>query len=161
MSGASGANTRPSDRELVLTRTFDAPRALVFKAWTDPRHLARWWSPKGFTNPVCEVDARPGGAIFILMRAPNGTELPMKGVIHEIIEPERLVMTTSALEDADSNPQLEVLNTVTFVERDGKTTLTLRAVVVKAGPDADAALAGMAEGWSQSLDKLADLLASA
>ncbi len=164
--------TLPSDRELVITRTFDAPRRLIFAAltqpehvrrwaWTDPTHLARWWSPKGFTNSVCEVDARPGGAIFIVMRGPDGAEYSMKGVFREVVEPERLVMLASALEDADGTPRLEVLNTVTFVEQEGATTLPLHTVVLKAGPDGAWALAGMAEGWGQSLDKLADLLAGA
>jgi uncharacterized protein YndB with AHSA1/START domain len=161
VSAQQPSPTQPADRVMVLTRTFDAPRARVFRAWLDPQQLARWWSPKGFTNPVCEVDARPGGAIFILMRAPDGTDLPMKGVFHEIVEPERLVLTTTALEDADGNPQIEVHNTVTFADDGAKTTLTLRSLIVKAGPEAETALAGMTEGWSQSLDKLAALVAGA
>lgn len=153
--------TMPSDRAIVMTRVFDAPRALVFKAWTDPKHMARWWGPKRFTNPVCELDVRPGGAIRIDMTGPDGVVYPMKGVFHEIDEPERLVLTTSALEDEAGHPQLEVLNTVTFAEQGGKTKLTLRAVVVKSAPEAGAALAGMEKGWSQSLDRLAEELAKA
>lgn len=65
--------------ELVLTRTFDAPRELVFKAWTDAKQLAEWWGPKGFTNPVCDIDVRPGGAIRIDMTGPDGTVYPMGG----------------------------------------------------------------------------------
>jgi uncharacterized protein YndB with AHSA1/START domain len=145
---------------VVITRILDAPRDLVFKAWTDPKHLARWWGPKWFTNPVCEVDVRPGGAIRIDMRAPDGVVYPMKGVFHEVVEPERLVFTSSALEDEDGNPRLENLNTVTFAEHEGKTKLTVRAVVVKAEPGSEGALAGMEEGWSQSLDSLTELLAS-
>jgi uncharacterized protein YndB with AHSA1/START domain len=144
-----------TERELVITRVFDAPRQLVFKAWTDPKHLAQWWGPKGFTNPVCELDVRPGGAILIHMRGPDGVVYPMKGVFHEIVAPERLVFTTSAFEDAEGNPLLEDLNTVTFEEQGGKTKLTLRAIVVKSAPEVEAALAGMEEGWSQSLDRLA------
>ena len=77
----------PMQRELVLTRIFDAPRAIVFKAWTDPQQLARWWGPKGFTNPVCELDPRVGGTLRIVMRAPDGQEHPMTGVFREIVEP--------------------------------------------------------------------------
>lgn len=153
--------TKSTERELVITRIFDAPRELVFKAWTDPKHVAQWWGPKDFTNPVCELDVRPGGALLIHMRGPDGVVYPMKGVFHEIAEPERLVFTSSAFEDEAGNPQLEVLNTVTFVEQGGKTKLTLQAVVVRSTPEVAAALAGMEEGWNQSLDKLAEHLAKA
>ncbi len=150
-----------TQRELVLTRVFDAPRELVFKAWTDANHLAQWWGPKGFTNPVCELDLRPGGAIRIEMRGPDGAMYLTKGVFHQIVEPERIVMTTSSFEDEQSNPQLEVLNTVTFDEDNGKTKLTLRAVVVKSTPAVDGSLAGMEQGWSESLERLAALVEKA
>lgn len=144
-----------TDRELVITRILDAPRELVFKAWTDPEHVARWWGPQNFTNPVCELDVRPGGALRIDMRGPDGTVYPGGGMFHEVVPPERLVFTTDGLADELGNPQLEVLNTVTFEDQGGKTRLTLRAVVVKSTPAADGSLAGMEVGWSQSLDKLA------
>jgi uncharacterized protein YndB with AHSA1/START domain len=148
------AATPTSHRELVITRVFDAPREVVFKAWTDPERLKRWWGPKGFTNPVCEVDLRPGGAIRIHMRGPDGTVYPMTGIFQEIVEPERLVFTSSAL-DKNGNPLFEVLTTVTFLEQSGKTKLTLRASVTKATAEAAPYLAGMEQGWSQSLDRLA------
>ena len=91
-----------SGREFVITREFAAPRELVFKAWTDPKHLAQWWGPKGFTNPVCEWDARPGGKIYDVMRAPNGADYPMGGEFREIVPPERLVLMCGAL-DAKGN----------------------------------------------------------
>jgi uncharacterized protein YndB with AHSA1/START domain len=150
--------TPPSERELVITRIFDAPRELVFKAWTDQEQVARWWSPKHFTNPFCEVDARPGGAILIHMRAPDGAEFPMNGRFLEIVEPERLVFTSSALEEEEGNPLLEVLTTVTFADQGGKTKLTMHALVTKAAPGSEGALAGMEEGWNQSLDKLEEFL---
>jgi uncharacterized protein YndB with AHSA1/START domain len=153
--------TLPTDRDLALTRTFDAPRSLVFEAWTDPKHLARWWGPHGFTNPLCEVDVRPGGGIRIDMVGPDGTVYPMKGVFHEVVEPERLVFTSSALEDEQGHPRLEVHNTITFAEHDGKTTLTVKAVVVKATPEAATALSGMEVGWTQSLERLEAELAKA
>ncbi len=149
---------KPATPNLVLTRVFDAPRALVFRAWTDPKHAAQWWGPKGFANPVCELDVRPGGAIRIDMRGPDGVTYPMGGVFHEIVEPERLVFTATALADEKGNPQLEVLNTVTFTELGSKTKVTLQARVVKSTPRAAGALEGMQEGWSQSLDKLAEYL---
>ena len=143
-------------REIAATRVFDAPRATVFKAWIDPTQLARWWGPKYFSNPVCELDVRPGGAIRVDMRGPDGTVYPMGGVFHEIVEPERLVFTTTAMHDDQGKPALEVLNTATFVERNGKTTMTLNAVIMKAAPEAAGALAGMRQGWTQSLEKLAE-----
>jgi uncharacterized protein YndB with AHSA1/START domain len=149
-------------QELLLTRIFGAPRSLVFKAWTDPKHVARWWSPRGFTNPVCELDVRPGGLIRIDMRAPNGTIYPMKGVFHEIVEPERLVFTGTAMEDEHGKPQLEILNTIAFEDFNGITKLTLHAVLVtkdfKMTPQVAAALAGMEQGWSESLYRLGDEL---
>jgi uncharacterized protein YndB with AHSA1/START domain len=143
--------------QLVITRVFDAPRELVFKAWTDARQMARWWGPERFTNPVCELDVRPGGSIRIDMRGPDGTVYPMGGVFREIVEPERLVFTATALFDEAGHPQLENLNTVTFEESNGKTKLTLHVRVLKATPAADMALAGMEPGWNQTLDRLARL----
>jgi uncharacterized protein YndB with AHSA1/START domain len=144
--------------ELILTRVLDAPRALVFKAWTDPRHLARWWGPHGFTNPVCEVDLRPGGTLLIHMHGFGGT-YPMKGMFVEIVESEKLVFTASVLNDA-GEAYLELLNTVTFAEHDGKTTLTVAARVVKTGPGAAEALEGMEAGWNQSFERLAEEVAA-
>lgn len=149
---------KATGRELVLTRTFDAPRGLVFKAWIDRDHLARWWGPRGFTNPVCEADARPGGGIRIDMTGPDGTVYPMTGVFHEVIEPERISFTCYAHQDEAGEPQLEVRNTATFDEQDGKTTLTIKAVVVKAGPGTEFALAGMEQGWTETLERLGDLV---
>jgi uncharacterized protein YndB with AHSA1/START domain len=85
--------------EVTITRILDAPRELVFKAWIDPQQVRQWWGPGKFTNPVCELDARPGGAIRIVMRGPNGIDYPMSGTFREIVEPERLVFTAVA-EDA-------------------------------------------------------------
>jgi len=139
--------------DLVLTRVLDAPRALVFKAWTDPRHLAQWWGPHGFTNPLCELDVRPGGAIRIHMRGPDGTVYPMRGVFHEIVEPERIVFTSAAL-DGDGRPLFEVRNTVTLAGHGGKTTLTLEARVVEQTAEAAPYLEGMEAGWTQTLERL-------
>jgi uncharacterized protein YndB with AHSA1/START domain len=150
----------PAQHELVLTRVFDAPRTLVFQAWTDPQHLAQWWGPHGFTNPVCELDARPGGAILIHMRAPNGVVYPMKAVFQELVPPERLVFLSGAMDDK-GNLLFEVLNTVTFAEQAGKTTLTLHARVVKSTAAAAPYLAGMEIGWTQSLERLAAFVANA
>jgi uncharacterized protein YndB with AHSA1/START domain len=142
-----------AERELTITRVFDAPRALVFKAWTDPKHLAQWWGPQGFTNPVCEFDARAGGALRIHMSGPDGSVYPMKGVIQEIVAPERLVFTNIAI-DASGNHLLEGLTTVIFSDERGKTKMTLHTKAVAVTEVAIAYLQGMEMGWTQSIDKL-------
>jgi uncharacterized protein YndB with AHSA1/START domain len=122
--------------------------------------MAKWWGPRHFTNPVCELDVRPGGAILIHMRGPDGTVYPMRGTFREIDEPERLVYLSSAVPDAEGNDSLEVLATVTFEDLGGKTKLTVRNTLLRATGDAKFALEGMDAGWNQSLDRLADLLAA-
>ncbi len=155
------ADVVPADKaNLVLTRTFNAPAALVYKVWTDPYHLAQWWGPHHFTNPVCEVDLRPGGVIRIHMKGPDGQMYPSNGTFQEIVENERLVFT-STYDGEDGVPMLEALNTVTFTETDGKTVLTLHAQVLRVTEAVLPALDGMEEGWSQSLEKLADVIAAA
>ncbi len=147
-------------REVVITRVLDAPRGLVWKAWTDPKHMAQWWGPNGFTNPVCEMDVRPGGAIRILMRAPDGVDYPMTGIFHEIKQPERLVFTAVAV-DEKGNHLLESRTTVTFAEHGGKTKLTVQASAIGLAAVAVQMLEGMEEGWTQSLERLEALVAKA
>ena len=106
------------------------------------------------------MDARPGGAINIHMQAPDGTIYPMKGEFGEMDEPDRLVFTSSACTDENGEDQLEVVSTMTLVEDGGKTTMTLKNLITKAGPGAEFALAGMEEGWSGSLDKLSEVVAA-
>ncbi|HXX51274.1 MAG TPA: SRPBCC domain-containing protein [Xanthobacteraceae bacterium] len=150
---SAATQEKPAEREITITRVFDAPRTQVFAAWTNAEHLAQWWGPKGFTNPVCEIDARVGGAIRIHMRSPDGAIYPMKGEFREVVPPERLVFTNIAV-DAAGNHIIEGLTTVTFTETGGKTTMTLhtrgRAVV----DYAVAYLQGMEAGWTGSIDKL-------
>ncbi len=153
---AAKANTMESSEwDLVMTRVFDAPRELVFKAWTETQHVAQWWGPKGFTNPVCELDVRAGGAIRIHMRAPDGVVYPMTGVFQEIVEPERLVFVSSALDESGKS-MFDILNTVIFAELGGKTNLTLQARVIKTTELAPQYLKGMEAGWTQSLDRVRD-----
>ncbi len=140
-------------RVMEMTRVFDSPRKDVFAAWTDPKQVAQWWGPTGFTTPVCELDVRPGGAILIHMRAPDGTIYPMSGVYREVVPPERLVFTATPL-DKDGKAMFENLNTVIFSERDGKTTVSLRVEVVKSSAEAEQYLAGMEMGWKMTLDRL-------
>jgi uncharacterized protein YndB with AHSA1/START domain len=154
MATAVRRKQAPKLKDLVLTRFFDAPREVVFQAWTEPQHLVHWWGPKGFTNPVCEGDIRPGGSLRIVMRGPNGVEYPMTAVFRKIVEPERLVFLSQAYKDAQGRYQLEVLVTVVFSDQDGKTRMDFRAQVITATPAAAGPLAGMETGWSQSLDRL-------
>jgi uncharacterized protein YndB with AHSA1/START domain len=155
---ATAARAAPfAERELIITRVFNAPRELVFKAWTDPKQLAEWWGPKSFTNPVCEVDPKLGGALKIVMRAPGGGEYPMKGVFREIVPPSRLVFTNIAV-DKDGNHIIEGLTTVTFADEGGKTKLTLQTRGAAVVDYAVAYLNGMEAGWTQSLEKLEALV---
>ncbi|MBX9623946.1 MAG: SRPBCC domain-containing protein [Gemmataceae bacterium] len=153
--GGSGADIR----ELVITRGFAAARDAVFRAWTEAGRVARWFGPRGFATVVDAWDARPGGPIRAAMVAPDGTAIPMGGEFHEVVPGDRLVFTTTAFPDESGRPQLEVRGTAAFADRDGKTVVTLRAEVVRATPAVAGSLAGMEEGWNQSLDKLAEELA--
>ncbi|HSW48477.1 MAG TPA: SRPBCC domain-containing protein [Candidatus Saccharimonadales bacterium] len=149
-------------KELTLERTFDAPRDLVFKAWTDKELVKKWWGPRGVTNPVCEVDAVPGGKINIVMLAgPElgelaGQEWPMTGKFEEVAEPEKLVYTANAI--VDGKEVLTTRNTITFEEQDGKTKMTAHILVTKTTPEAEGPLAGMEMGWDQQLDKLVEFI---
>jgi uncharacterized protein YndB with AHSA1/START domain len=152
--------TQLRERELTLTRIFRAPRALVFQAWTDPKQVAQWWGPKGFTNPVCEVDARVGGSLRIVMRAPDGTEYPMIGVFREVVAPERLVFTNMPV-DAQGKPLMDGLTTVTFAEHDGGTKLTVHTRASGLAPHAARMLEGMEAGWTQMIERLEAYVARA
>ena len=146
-----------AEREVTLTRIYDAPRELVFRAWTDPQQVARWWGPKMFTNPVCEVDARPGGKLHIVMRGPDGSDYPMRGEFREVVTPERLSFTNIAV-DAEDRPIIEGFTSVSFAAEGDKTRLTVRTRGKAVAPVAIQYLQGMEMGWSMSLDKLAELL---
>jgi uncharacterized protein YndB with AHSA1/START domain len=146
---------------VAFTRRYAAPRALVFKLWTDPQHLAKWWGPKGFTNPVCEFDARPGGRIYVEMTGPDGTAYPMEGTVSEIVPPERLVLICTCCGDDSGEPGIESVTTVTFHDDGDGTRMELEARVTKMRDFASDALAGMEQGWLETLDRLADRLAQA
>ena len=152
--------TKPlAERELTITRTFAAPRSLVFAAWTDARHLAQWWGPHGYTAPVCEIDPRVGGKFRIHMRAPDGTTHCLEGVIRDIVAPERLVIENAV--DMAGRRMLEGLITVTFAERDGKTTMTVHARAAAVADEARSWLDGMNEGWGQTIERLEAFVARA
>jgi uncharacterized protein YndB with AHSA1/START domain len=143
-----------------IVRVFDAPRALVWHAWTDPKMMAQWFGPRGFTSSVPELDARAGGKLRIVMHGPDGNDYPMKGVFLEVKAPERLVYSFVAVDNA-GNALLEGDTTLTLAEHDGKTTLTVKSRAVGRVPIAPQMLAGMDAGWNQSIDKLGELVARA
>jgi uncharacterized protein YndB with AHSA1/START domain len=138
--------------ELVLTRTLDAPRKLVFKAWTDPKHLAQWWGPRGFKTEIRAMDVSAGGVWRYAMRGPNGNEYPFDGVYLEVVEPERLVFDGTI----HGSPEQRVWTEVTFADREGKTEVTVRQLY---SFEADATR-GASIGWNQQLDRLGAFLAS-
>jgi len=143
-----------SPRQVVIRREYDAPRTLVFEAWSKAEHLKHWFAPKGFTVPVCEIDFRPGGAVILVMRAPDGEEYRSKGMFREIVMPERIVFESALLDDR-GKPRFEDRNVVTFSERHGKTLVTVTASVTKLyDPTAAGALDGMEQGWMETLDRL-------
>jgi len=146
----AGANAA-AGRELVISRLIDAPRRLVFKTWTQPAHIARWWGPQGFTTIHCDMDIRVGGTYRVGMRSPQGTEHWKRGVYREIVEPERIVFTF-AWEDADGNLGHELLTTVIFAEEGTQTRLTLRQTRFEAIAARDSHIAG----WTSCLQRFAD-----
>jgi uncharacterized protein YndB with AHSA1/START domain len=169
MMTASG----PTGRDIVYTRWFLAPKAVVFSAWTDPKKLARWWGPHAMTNPVCEIDPRPGGRYRIVMRGPNGVEYPLKGEIREVDKPNRLVLTMDAEEHpaewhemlqasrpAGSRERgLEVLVTVTFEANGQRTKVTVQSEYQSAETRDAVVKLGSSDGWAQSFERLDVVLA--
>lgn len=159
MAAKNDPGALPMERELTLTRIFDAPRELVFQVWTDAAHLARWFGPDMFTIPVCRVDARVGGELYLVMRSTQGDEHPMKGVFLEVVRPGRLVFTNIPT-DATGNHLMEGVTTVTFADQGGKTKLTMHTKMTGKAPQAAYMLAGMEPGWNQTLNRLGNYAAS-
>lgn len=154
-------------KELTITRILDAPREIVWNAWTDPKIVTKWWGPRGVTTPTCKVDARKGGKINIVMLAGKelgpmeGQEWPMMGVFEEVTPQSRLVFTAGALQDKKGTQTLlETRTTITFDDLKGKTKLTVHILLIKSSdtPEANFAVQGMEQGWIQSVDKLEELL---
>jgi uncharacterized protein YndB with AHSA1/START domain len=147
--------TTPTEREIVLTRVFDAPRHLVYDAFTRPELLKRWFGPHGWSLVVCEIDLRVGGAWRFVLRGPDGTDMGMRGVYRELVPGERSVHT----EAFDDYPGESVVTTV-LTEHDGKTTLTA-TVLYESQEIRDAVVkSGMEHGAAESYDRLAELLPS-
>jgi uncharacterized protein YndB with AHSA1/START domain len=156
MAETTDASTQTAERELVITRVFDAPRELVWKAWTDREMGLQWAGPKGFTAVDFELDARRGGTWHLTMRSADGNELTNRGVVREAVEPERLVFTF-AWDNDDGTPGREMLITIDFANVGGKAEMTFRQGAFDSVEDRD----GHIEGWNESFDKLEAYLASA
>jgi uncharacterized protein YndB with AHSA1/START domain len=148
--------TTPADREIVLTRVFDAPRSLVFEAFSKPELLKRWFGPRGWSLEVCEVDLKVGGGFRFVLRSPDGKKLGMRGVYREIVPPERSVHMES-FDDYPGESQV----TAVFVEQGGKTTLTATVLYPSREVRDIVIQSGMEHGAAESYDKLAELLESA
>jgi uncharacterized protein YndB with AHSA1/START domain len=144
--------------EMLMSRVVLAPRELVWKAWTDPAHLVKWWGPRGFSCPRCELDLRVGGKMRVDMQHPDGTVRPMIGEFLEIVPPERLVFTAMPL-DANGKPLFEATNAVAFRQEGPMTRINVRATVEKIhDPIALRFLSGRDQGWSESLYRLAEVV---
>jgi uncharacterized protein YndB with AHSA1/START domain len=155
-AGSSSAMsvTLPSDREIVLTRVFDAPRRLVFEALTNCEHLKHWWGPRRYALASCKMDFRPGGAYRIVQRGADGAEFGFRGEYREIVPPERIVQTF----EFEGMPGHVSVETLTLVELNGKTTYTSTSVFDSV-EDRDGMLnSGMEEGASETMDRLAEYL---
>ena len=151
---ATAPATKPTaQHELVISRIFDAPRPLVFKAWSAAEHMVRWLGPKDYTSPHCTMDFRVGGAYRACIRAPEGKEYWMRGIYREIMAPERIVFTFSWEEEGERG--LENLVTITFAEQGNKTRMTFRQAFFESVSERDSHNGG----WTSCFDRLAQFLA--
>ena len=171
MSANANNVAEQETRPFIINHTFDAPRELVWKAWTEKERLMQWFGPKGFTMSVAKLDFRPGGTFHYCLRSPDGHEMWGKFVYREISAPDRIVLVNS-FSDANGgltrHPMaatwpLEMLSTTTFTERAGKTTMTIECVPVNPTDEErktfDSAHAGMKQGWSGTFEQLTQYLA--
>lgn len=155
MSGRTDTLIEVQDREVTMTRVFDAPRELVFRAYTDPELMPRWWGPRNLTTTVDKMDVRPGGEWRFVHHAPDGSEYAFRGEYREVVPPDRLVNTF----EYEGMPGHVIVDTATFEEYEGKTKLTVVSLFASI-EDRDGMLAtGMEEGGKETWDRLAELLA--
>jgi uncharacterized protein YndB with AHSA1/START domain len=155
LTASNSEATLTSDREITVTRVFDAPRELVFEAWTDPEQVVQWWGPFGFTTTIQEMDVRPGGVWRFVMHGPDGTNYNNHVVFEEVVKPKRLVYRHGGGEENDIK---EFHVTVTFDEDEGKTRLTLRLVAESPAERDRMVEFGALEGGKQTLERLAEYL---
>ena len=161
---AKGADKTASARppklpNLTFTRVVDAPRSVVWDAWTRGEHLRKWFAPNHFTTPEAEIDVRPGGKLRVVMRAPDGQEFASYGVVKEV-EPMQKLVFSSWLNGADGKPILVDQTTVTLADLKGKTKLTVNARVLEVTDEGKAAIEGMEQGWNETLDRLVEVAAT-
>lgn len=156
MASSTGTTkvTLPSDREILITREFDAPRDLVFKAMTDPKLISRWWGPRKYATVVDKMDVRPGGAWRFIMREPDGKESGFRGEYREVVPPERIVQT---FEWEPMTGHISV-DTATLTERDGRTLLTVRSLFASKEDRDGMVQSGMETGLRETHDRFAELL---
>jgi uncharacterized protein YndB with AHSA1/START domain len=147
-------NDAKTERELVITRVLDAPRELVYRCWTEPEHLTRWWGPAGYSAPSITVNAVEGGTYRFCMRDDEGGEHWASGVYLEAVPPARLVFSFR-WDPEDGRPDEDTLITITFADRDGKTEMTFH----QSGFGTDESRDGHEEGWRSTFDELATHLA--
>ncbi len=158
---AAAPAPKPSGREVIIMRTFDAPPERLFGWWTEPDLLVRWWAPQGWSTPVCKVDLRPGGLFHYCMRAPDGSDFWGRGIYREIVAPQRLVYVDSFSDQEGRQVEPvryglsagyppETLVTVTFSAREGKT----RTILVHDIPEAVSERDGIRQGWTEMLARL-------
>jgi uncharacterized protein YndB with AHSA1/START domain len=145
------------EAEITMTRIYDAPRDLVWRAWTEGDQLKRWFGPAGFTNASATIDARAGGHIEVVMVSPEGEEAPFEGEIVEFGPPERIVFSTWILAE-DGHKGLEGTTTVDLVDLGGKTEVTVHSTIERADPEFAMAIEGMEEGWRGTLDRLGEAI---
>jgi len=157
METSSSIATEASERELVITRMFDAPRRLVFKAWTEPERQAQWLGPQGFTSKILQAAKGPGDTYRYYMRDPQGGDHWQQGVVREMIEPERLVFTMRWANEQGQATTPETIVTLTFEDVGGKTRLTLH----QTGFETVSARDAHRGGWNSAFDCLGDYLAVA
>ncbi len=151
------------DRTLIVTRLLQAPRSLVWKTFSTPYHLAQWWGPEGFGNPVCEVDFRVGGIWHDVMRGPDGVDHPLDFTYLEVVPEERIVYRNAVIEDGDWGDEAvppSFIQEITLTEEAGGTRLTIRAIFDTVAEKQFSADVGFSQGTNSSLDKLERHLAT-
>jgi uncharacterized protein YndB with AHSA1/START domain len=159
-NSATNSTTQIGEREFVMERIFDAPRELVFKAWSEPKHVTQWWGPKGWTLPYCRMDFRPGGVWVYGMRGPDGTEGWGRATYREIVEPERIVYVDAFADEhgepLEGMPETTII--VEFIDLGGKTKLKSTAQFASRADLEQTVGMGMEEGMGETWDRLSEYL---
>jgi uncharacterized protein YndB with AHSA1/START domain len=150
--------SKMKDKVILFKRTLQAPRALVFEAFTKPEHVKHWWPPKPWTMPTCTMDLRPGGAWHYVFRSPEGQEHSCDAV-YETIEPPAKLVIVQAVPGPGGKPFFKIRQTMIFEEKGQATELNFEVKVLEANPGSEPFLGGMEQGTNMTLDNLAEYLA--